>query len=94
MSPTPSTNSLLSALRGGSFFIVLVLAVGALVTLCSLGANAYLEIMWHTQVGYSSVFWKMVVWEWGVRIGVGIGVGLLVFLNLRVVAAKLTGIQI
>lgn len=94
MSPTPSTNSLLSALRGGSFFIVLVLAVGALATLCSLGANAYVEIMWHTQVGYSSVFWKRVVWEWGVRIGVGIGVGSLVFLNLRVVAAKLTGIQI
>ena len=56
MSPTPSTNSLLSALRGGSFFIMLVLAVGALATLCSLGANAYVEIVWHTQVGYSSVY--------------------------------------
>ena len=94
MSSTPSTRSLIAALRGGSLLVVLVLAIGVLATLCSLGANAYVEIMWHAQVGYGSVFWKRVLWEWGARIGVGIGVGGLVFLNLRVVAATLTGIQI
>ena len=94
MSSTPSTPSLIAALRGGSLLVVLVLAIGVLATLCSLGANAYVEIMWHAQVGYGSVFWKRVLWEWGARIGVGIGVGGLVFLNLRVVAATLTGIQI
>ena len=94
MSSNSTTNPLFSALRGGSFFILLVLSVGALTSLFSFGANAYVEIMWHTEVGYGSVFWKRVVWEWGARIGVAIGVGCLVFLNLRVVAATLTGIQI
>jgi len=74
MSSTPSTPSLIAALRGGSLLVVLVLAIGVLATLCSLGANAYVEIMWHAQVGYGSVFWKRVLWEWGARIGVGIGV--------------------
>ena len=78
MSSNPTGNPLFSVLRGGSFFILLVLSVGALASLFSFGANAYVEIMWHTEVGYVSVFWKRVVWEWGARIGVAIGVGCLV----------------
>jgi len=94
MSSNSSIKSLLPLLRGGSVFIVLALAVGVFATLCSIGANAYVEIMWHTQVGYVSIFWKRIIWEWGVRVAVGIGVGWLVFLNLKVVALTLTGIQI
>jgi uncharacterized membrane protein (UPF0182 family) len=56
--------------------------------------TAFVEILWHGQTGYGSVFWTRMLWQWGVRLGAGVAVGLVVFLNLRMVSSTLSGIQI
>ncbi len=82
------------ALKGGRLLVALVLGVALLIALGRIASGAYIEILWHAESGYSSVFWRRVIWQWGLRVGAGIVVGLLVFLNLRVVSATLGSIQI
>jgi uncharacterized membrane protein (UPF0182 family) len=70
------------------------MAVGFVVVVGRLATTALVEILWHAEVGYGAIFWKRVIWEWGVRFGAGAAAALLVFFNLRVVAKTLGGIQI
>ena len=49
----------------------------------------YVEVLWQSQAGYASVFWRRVVWEWGTQVAAGLGVAVLVFLNLRIAATTL-----
>ena len=94
MATTSPSGGLLSSLRGGRLLIAIAVGVALLVALGRVASGAYVEILWHSGSGYTSVFWRRVLWQWGIRIGAGILVGLLVFLNLRVVSETLGSIQI
>lgn len=89
-----SIGRILSNLRGGRLLVALVVLVGLVVAFGRLASTIFTEILWHAGTGYGAVFWKRIVWQWGVRLGAGVVVGLLIFLNLRVVANTLGGIQI
>jgi len=92
MSTRPS--DLLPALRGGRAIILVILFVMVLAAIGRGLTAAYVEILWQGQAGYAPVFWRRVVWEWGVRIIAGVFVGALVYGNLRVASSTLGGIQI
>ena len=81
-------------LRGGRALITTALVLALVVGLGRLAATMYVEILWHAQTGYGDVFWLRVLWQWGARIVAGVAVGVLVFLNLRIVAETLGGLQI
>jgi uncharacterized membrane protein (UPF0182 family) len=81
-------------LRGGRLLVALVVAIVALVTGARLAASALIEILWHGQTGYVSVFWKRALWQWGIRTVAGALVAAAAFLNLRIVSGTLGGIQI
>ena len=46
--------------------------------------DLYIEVLWQEQAGYLSVYWRRVLWEWGVRTVAGLCVVALVYVNLRV----------
>ena len=75
-----------------------MLALGiALLTILLLGriaANTYIEILWFDSLGYSSVFWTRVLWEWGARLIGAVLVAVVIFFNLRFIARSLGGIKI
>jgi uncharacterized membrane protein (UPF0182 family) len=84
----------LPMLRGGRLLLAIAVTLGLLIAGARVATSAFIEILWHGQVGYGDVFWTRVLWQWGVRVGAGFVVGLVVFLNLRVVSSTLGGIQI
>jgi uncharacterized protein len=90
----PEMRRLMDTLRGGRLIVTLALGVALLIALGRGLADAYVEILWQAQAGYSSVFWQRILWQWGVRIGAGVGVGALIFLNLRIVSSTLNDLQI
>lgn len=85
---------LLPALRGGRAIILVILCVLLLAAVGRGLTAAYVEILWQGQAGYSPVFWRRVLWEWGIRIGAGVLVGALVYGNLKIASSTLGGIQI
>lgn len=84
----------MGSLRGGRLALALFLGLAAVLTLLRVSVTAYTEILWHAEAGYSGAFWTRVLWQWGVRLAGGLAVGVLVFVNLKVVATTLAGIQI
>ncbi|MGD2068538.1 MAG: UPF0182 family protein [Gemmatimonadota bacterium] len=78
----------------GRLFLVAVVALGALLILGRLLVELYIEVLWHGEVGYLGVFWTRTLWSAGTRFLAGLIVGLAIFLNLRLVARTLSGIQI
>ena len=84
----------LSALRGGRLVIAAVIAVGLLLAFGRAFAAAYVEILWQSQSGYAGVFWRRMLWEWGVRGAAAVVVGVLVLANLKVASTTLGAIQI
>jgi uncharacterized protein len=91
---TTSRTDVLRSLRGGR--LVIAIAVG-LVLVAVLGralTALYVEVLWQAQAGYLSVFWRRLLWEWGVRAVAGLVVAALVYLNLKVASTTLGGIQI
>jgi uncharacterized protein len=70
------------------FGVLLVFVLGRLFT------ALYVDVLWFRALGYSEVFWKRAIWEWGVRIAGMVIVAGAVFLNLRVVARTFGGIRI
>ena len=91
---TSGARRFLSTLRGGRLVVAIVIALGLLLALGRGFAAAYVEILWQAEAGYSSVFWRRVLWEWGFRMGAGLAVALLVLINLKVASRTLGGIQI
>lgn len=89
-----SLKNFLSSLRGGRLLVALVATVGLIVILGRLATTALVEILWHAELGYGSIFWKRMIWQWGARLVGGLAAALLVFFNLRFVAKTLGGIQI
>lgn len=85
---------MLSTLRGGRLVIALVIALGVLLAFGRAFAAAYVEILWQSQSGYTSVFWRRMLWEWGVRGIAALAVAVLVIVNLRVASTTLGAIQI
>lgn len=83
-----------STLRGGRLLLAVVLALGLALALGRGLAAAYVEILWQAEAGYISVFWRRVLWEWGLRAAAGLAVGALVLINLRITSRTLGGIQI
>ena len=57
-------------------------------------ATASVEVLWQLGSGYADVFWRRTLWQWGIRLAVGVVAGGVVFLNLHVVSATLSGIRI
>ena len=84
----------LGDLRGGRLLLAFVAAVLAMLLLGRIGASAYVEILWFEAVGFSSVFWTRILWEWGTRITGATVVAIAIFANLRIVARTLGGIRI
>lgn len=83
-----------TGLRGTRLVIALFVALALVIALGRAFTGAYVEVLWHSQVGYASSFWRRVAWEWGLRLAAGSAVGVLVFLNLRIASLTLGGIQI
>ena len=81
-------------IRGGRLLVALGIALLTILLIGRIAANAYIEILWFNSLGYSSVFWTRVFWEWGVRLLGGALVGVVFFFNLRVIARSLGGIKI
>ena len=81
-------------LRGRALWLALGSALLAILLVGRIAANAYIEILWFDSLGYSSVFWTRVLWEWGVRVLGAVLVGLVFFFNLRFIACSLGGIRI
>ena len=81
-------------LSGGRLLVALVIALLTILLVGRMAANAYIEILWFESVGYSSVFWTRVLWEWGARLIVALLVGVACFFNLRFIARSLGGIKI
>lgn len=88
-----SDRSLLTR-RVGRLFVLGAVALAALLLAGRLASAAYVEILWFREVGYSGVFWRRVLWEWGARVVAGLASGALILVNLRIVASTLGGIQI
>jgi len=91
---TRGVRSYLSTLRGGRLVVALVIALGILLLSGRAFAAAYVEILWQTQSGFAAVFWRRMLWEWGIRGAAAIVVGVLVVVNLRVASSTLGAIQI
>jgi len=91
---TRGLRSFLATLRGGRLVVALVVAFGFLLVLGRAFAAAYVEILWQAQSGYSGVFWRRVLWSWGIRGAAALAVGLIVLVNLRVASTTLGAIQI
>ena len=72
----------------------LVIALLTVLFVARIAANAYIEILWFESMGYLSVFWTRVLWEWGARVIVALLVGVVFFFNLRFIARSLGGIKI
>lgn len=81
-------------LRGGRIFVVVLVGFVLLLTIGRALAGLYIEILWQSEAGYLDIFWRRLRWEWGVRAVAGVIVGVLVFVNLRIAATTLGGIQI
>ena len=81
-------------LSGGRLLAALVIALLTILVVGRIAANAYIEILWFGSLGYSSVFWTRVLWEWGARLIVFGLVSVLCFFNLRFIARSLGGIKI
>ena len=81
-------------LKGRSLLLVLGITLLAVLIVGRIAASAYIEILWFDSLGYLSVFWTRVLWEWGVRLLGGVLVGLVFFFNLRFIARSLGGIRI
>ena len=80
--------------RGGRLLVALGFALLTISLIGRIAANAYIEILWFGSLGYSSVFWTRVFWEWGARLMGGALVGVVFFFNLRVIARSLGGMRI
>ncbi|SVE05742.1 uncharacterized protein METZ01_LOCUS458596, partial [marine metagenome] len=80
--------------RGGRLLLTLGATVLSVIFFGRLASSIYVEILWFRSVGFSSILWTRILWEWGIR-GLGaLFVGLIVFLNLRIIAKTLGGIRI
>lgn len=89
-----STPGVPNLLRGSRLLIAALVAVLLILTAGRAAAGFYIEVLWQAEAGYLAVFQRRLLWEWGVRIAAGVIVGVLVFLNLRIAATTLGGIQI
>ncbi len=84
----------LRGFRGGRILVALVLGLGFTLLLTRWAAGLYVELLWFSTEGFSGVFWRQTFWTWGVRVAAGLIAGSLIYLNLRIVADTLGGIQI
>ncbi|MEQ1856279.1 MAG: UPF0182 family protein [Longimicrobiales bacterium] len=91
---SPGARSFMSSLRGGRLVIAIFVALAMLLVFGRAFAAAYVEILWQAQSGYGAVFWRRVMWEWGIRGAAALVVALLVLVNLRVASTTLGTIQI
>lgn len=85
---------LLSTLKGGRLAVALLLAFALVLILGRAAVAAYAEILWQQSAGYASIFWRRIAWSWGIRLLAGLAVVAVVFLNLKIAAVSLGGIQI
>jgi len=86
--------SFTASLRGGRLVVALLVLFGLLLLFGRAFAAAYVEILWQSQSGYASVFWKRMLWEWGIRAAAAVVVGIAVLVNLRIASTTLGAIQI
>ncbi len=84
----------LASLRGGRLVVAVVVLLAMVLAFGRVFAAAYVEILWQAQSGYGAVFWRRVMWEWGIRVVAALVVGLLVLVNLRIASTTLGTIQI
>ena len=83
-----------ASLRGGRLVVAILIVLGLVLVSGRAFAAAYVEILWQSQSGYAGVFWKRMLWEWGIRAAAAVVVGVLVLVNLRIASTTLGAIQI
>ncbi|MGE0160662.1 MAG: UPF0182 family protein [Gemmatimonadales bacterium] len=86
--------SFTASLRGGRLVVAVLVMLGLALVCGRAFAAAYVEILWQAGAGYSGVFWKRMLWEWGIRAAAAVVVGVLVLVNLRIASTTLGAIQI
>ena len=67
-------SSFLSSLRGTRLIIAGFIALTLIIALGRAATNAYVEILWQVEAGYTSAFWTRVTWEWGTRLVAGFAI--------------------
>ena len=72
----------------GAFVVLSVLVASRAVT------GLWVDALWFAEAGFSTVFNRLLVWVWGMRAVAALAVSLFVFVNLRVVGASLSSVNI
>ncbi len=85
---------LIRTLRGGRLVLAAVLGIVVVAAIGRTLTYLYVEVLWQAQTGYLGIFRRRIAWEWGTQVVAGSFVAVLVFLNLRIAATTLGGIQI
>ena len=84
----------LRSVRGGKLLVLAVVVSGGLFILGRVATELYVESLWYREAGYAPVFFRRLLWFWGLRLlAVGV-VTLALVASLRLVARTLGGIQI
>ncbi len=78
----------------GRLLIAILLAAGAVLLGARLASSFYIELLWFTEVGHAPTFWKLTLWQWGLRLAVSGLSAALAFWNLRIVAGTLGVVRI
>ncbi len=53
-------------------------------------SRLFIEKLWFESLGYSFIFWKRLLWDWGARVFAGVFAGIFIFGNLKL-ACKSVG---
>jgi len=78
-----------SLFRSDRRVVSLVSAFFIAVVLADLFARFYVDKLWFEAAGYSAVFWKQLIWQWGARVFTGILAALFIYANLKIASKSL-----
>jgi len=80
--------------RAGRVLLLSAISLGVVMLVGRALAGLFTEVLWYRSVGYERVFWTRLAVEGGTKVLAGALAAVLAFLNFRVVARSLHGIQI
>ena len=88
------SDGLLRSLKGGRLILGAFLALLFVLLIGRWGVSLYVDLLWFSSQSLTAVFLTQILWEWGARGLVGLTTVILAWLNLRVVAKTLSGLQL
>ena len=81
-------------LGSGRALITGLIGFGLVLVVLRAVSHLYVDVLWFRTVGYSGVFWRRLLWEWGLRAAVVLAAAAIAYVNLRFVAGTLGAIRI